>query len=435
MISIIIPTLNEEEHLADLLDNLLAEPGDKEILVVDSGSRDQTVAVATSRPGVRVGYARRGRSWQMNHGADLAQGDILLFLHADTTLQAGWYRAVRQTMEDPSVLLGAFRFKVNDPSIPFRLIECGVRWRCRLTRLPYGDQALFMRRQDFLNMDGYPPIPFLEDVDLVRRCRTKGHIRLLPLTASSSARNWHRHGPLRQTWKNWSAYYRYRHGTPIHELYQSYYGPRRAIVLFCKWPEPGAVKTRLAATVGDDQAVAVYRNLVYSTLVSVRQSESKADCWICFSPHDARAAFEEWFDASFLFQAQRDGDLGDRMLAAFEQGKRDGYDEILIVGTDCPGLHSSHIDQAFASLANHELALGPTEDGGYYLIAAHKPHPELFQNMTWSVDTVFSETRKRAEQLGLTCATLDCLRDMDTEHDIRSLVDQDQAHGRSAPDL
>ena len=423
MISIIIPTLNEETSIGYLLDELLAEPGDHEIFVIDGGSRDRTIEVAKSRPGITVSTAHRGRAWQMNRGADLAQGDILLFLHADTILQPGWYRAIRQVMQGP-MLLGAFRFRINDPAPWYRLLEWGVWLRCRLRDLPYGDQALFIRKQDFDALDGYRSVLFLEDVDFVRRCRETGSVHVLSHAAYTSSRRWQQVGFLRQTWRNWVTYLRFCTGTPIHNLLRSHDGPRRAILLFCKWPEPGQVKTRLAATVGDEKAASVYRSLLYSTLASVQLSKTDADCWIYFAPANAENSFRNMLNGTFHYAPQCEGDLGQRMLDSFLQSKKLGYAQVLIVGTDCPDVRACHIDQAFAALSDHDLVLGPTDDGGYYLIGANEPQPDLFRDIKWSTDSVYAETQKRVDHLGLRCARLEGLRDVDTEEDVRALIEQ-----------
>ncbi|MBM3224935.1 MAG: glycosyltransferase, partial [Candidatus Tectomicrobia bacterium] len=142
-ISVIVPTLNEQDHLAATLQSIALRAGD-ELIVVDGGSTDQTAAIARQFT-PHVLQSPRGRAVQMNHGAQQAQGDILLFLHADTLLPAGGLDAVRRAVQ-AGATGGAFRLIITPPTPALRLIAWGTNLRSRFGQLPYGDQALFMPR-------------------------------------------------------------------------------------------------------------------------------------------------------------------------------------------------------------------------------------------------------------------------------------------------
>jgi rSAM/selenodomain-associated transferase 2 len=169
-----------------------------EIIVADGGSSDNTVAIAESF-GARVVRADRGRAGQQNRGAAAAGGEILLFLHADTILPAGFGEAVRTCLARPAAVAGAFRLAIAGPGRGLRLIEALANWRSRRLRMPYGDQALFLRRQTFLRLGGFPEQEIMEDFELVRRLRQLGRIELLELAVSTSARRWRQLGPIRTT--------------------------------------------------------------------------------------------------------------------------------------------------------------------------------------------------------------------------------------------
>ena len=187
MISIIIPVLNEERALEELLPLLRRQAPDAELIVADGGSDDQSREIA-SRANAHWVESATGRGAQMNAGAAAAAGSILLFLHADTLLQDGWPPAVRETAGDERVALGAFRFRLDDDAFSCRILETGVRLRSALFRLPYGDQAFFLRREAFQQAGGYPEWPIMEDVELVRRAKQQGRIKVLSLRATTSAR-------------------------------------------------------------------------------------------------------------------------------------------------------------------------------------------------------------------------------------------------------
>lgn len=199
-ISIIIPTLNEEEHLDRLLATLEAHP-DLEIIVIDGGSRDRTAALARSR-GVFVEGSLPGRGRQLNRGARRASRKILLFLHSDTLLPDHFADHVHSTLGRPGTAAGAFHLAIDAPGIQYRLIEWGANLRSRLLGLPYGDQALFMRREILLHAGGVPEDSFMEDITLVRRLKAAGRIRLAPAAVVTSARRWRNLGALRTTLLN-----------------------------------------------------------------------------------------------------------------------------------------------------------------------------------------------------------------------------------------
>ncbi len=200
LLSIIIPALNEEKLLPATLAGLQCEKG-VEIIVVDGQSSDRTREIAAAA-GARVLVSRPGRARQMNSGAAAARGEILLFLHSDTRLPTGFSRQVCRVASDPETAAGAFRLAIDAPGPGFRLVEWLVNLRSGLFKLPYGDQALFLRRALFEQEGGFPDLEMMEDFELVRRLRRQGGITLLPIRALTSARSWQRLGIVRTTLRN-----------------------------------------------------------------------------------------------------------------------------------------------------------------------------------------------------------------------------------------
>ena len=199
-ISVIIPTLNEEEPLpATLVAVLRGKP--YEIIVVDGGSNDRTLEIARAHDAITLN-APRGRAAQMNAGAAIATGVFFLFLHADTLLPADYPSLMRTVLAQPGVSGGAFEFAIGGEFTGRKLIERGTNWRARHRQMPYGDQGLFMRREVFAQTGGYPDLPIMEDYVFVRRLRRFGSIAIAPGTASTSGRRWHRLGAWRTTLVN-----------------------------------------------------------------------------------------------------------------------------------------------------------------------------------------------------------------------------------------
>ena len=195
-VSVIIPTLNEQQDIRKAIAS--AVDVDAEILVVDGGSRDETVAIA-KKAGVHIEIRKRGRAAQQNLGAAVASGRVLLFLHADTRLPAGYPTHIFNAFMDPRTALGAFRFKTDRHTSVMQLITYGTNFRARYLKMPYGDQALFVRKTTFDRVGGFPQMPLSEDLFLVRRIAKEGRIRVADADAVTSARRWDRLGPIKTT--------------------------------------------------------------------------------------------------------------------------------------------------------------------------------------------------------------------------------------------
>ncbi len=181
------------------LDELLAQPGSFEVIVVDGGSGDASRDIARARAGVRLLEAPRGRALQMNAGAAAAAGDLLLFLHADTRLPAGALVALDAAQRRDGWQAGAFRHRFAPADWRLKLVSWGNNWRCRRSRVYFGDQAIFVRRELFERLGGFPVVPMLEDVIFCERLRGVTRAVLLPATVTTDARRFLHHGVWRST--------------------------------------------------------------------------------------------------------------------------------------------------------------------------------------------------------------------------------------------
>lgn len=199
-ISVIIPALNEAGQIGATLRHLEGS-GAAQIIVVDGGSSDETVQIAESF-GAHVlrGPANRGK--QQNLGAARAVGEILLFLHADTRLPDDFAEQIRAILDEPGVIAGAFRFRLDASGFGISLVERMVGIRCKLFALPYGDQALFMSREAFEHVGCFADLPVMEDFDLVLRLKRLGRIQIAEGASVTSARRWREYGVWRVTWKH-----------------------------------------------------------------------------------------------------------------------------------------------------------------------------------------------------------------------------------------
>jgi rSAM/selenodomain-associated transferase 2 len=199
MIGVVIPTLNESETLPALLQDLrdLAEMVPLDVVVADGGSSEETRARAVAA-GSRVVQVSRGRALQLNAGAQAVRGEWLLFLHADCRLnRAGRTALVTALQREPGLQAAVFRFAIDLPTGWKQLIEWGQLIRQAVFRLPYGDQGLLVRRSLFTSVGGFPDIPLMEDVAIVRRLRRESEIRILPAALLSSGRRYLANGVFR----------------------------------------------------------------------------------------------------------------------------------------------------------------------------------------------------------------------------------------------
>jgi rSAM/selenodomain-associated transferase 2 len=202
-ISIVIPALNEAVGIERAIASTRPSQN-TEVIVVDGGSSDGTLSLVQNM-GVKAISSPAGRAHQMNLGAQVATGDILLFLHGDTCLPPGFDGLVRAALSPDSrsthqtPIAGAFLLKIDADAMNLRWVEWGVAWRSRFLQMPYGDQALFLRADTFHQIDGFPALPIMEDFELVRRLKRMGKIEIVSAPVVTSARRWLQRGVLTTT--------------------------------------------------------------------------------------------------------------------------------------------------------------------------------------------------------------------------------------------
>jgi rSAM/selenodomain-associated transferase 2 len=223
-ISVVVPVLHEAPIIQGLIRHLTSLPfnGRLEILVVDGDPSRDTLAVIPA-PQIQKISSPRGRGIQMNAGARAASGEILLFLHADTFLPEDGLQGIQRAMSASDAVGGAFDLSIDSPRPWFRWIERAASLRSRITRVPYGDQAIFIRRECFWEIGGYRPFPIMEDVDLMQRIRRRGlDIAMLRARVRTSARRWEKTGVCRNTLRNWMLVVLFLFGSPPQRLQRFY---------------------------------------------------------------------------------------------------------------------------------------------------------------------------------------------------------------------
>jgi rSAM/selenodomain-associated transferase 2 len=220
-ISIIIPVFDEgyiiNRTIAHL--NCLRTTARIEIIVVDGHMSQSTLKALKQDNKVKKISSPKGRGIQMNAGAKVASGEIILFLHADTYLADNAPELIIKSIYDQNAVAGAFDLGIRSPKVIFRLIEKMVYIRTRLTRIPYGDQGIFVKRQFFETLGGYADMPLMEDVDLMRRVKNAGgKIAMINHKIFTSPRRWEKEGVIFCTLRNWTLILLYLIGVPAGKL-------------------------------------------------------------------------------------------------------------------------------------------------------------------------------------------------------------------------
>jgi rSAM/selenodomain-associated transferase 2/rSAM/selenodomain-associated transferase 1 len=451
--SIIIPVLHESPDINDLIGHLqeLENAKESELIVVDGSPEGDTIN-AIAHQEVRRLTAPPGRARQMNAGAAAASGDILLFLHADTRLPADALTRIDQVMKETTCPGGAFKLGIPSPRWIYRLIAVAANARSRLTRIPYGDQAIFIRKDAFRSLGCYPEIPLMEDVALMQRIKQSGgRIRIIPRYVATSPRRWEEEGILYTTLRNWLLITAYCLGVPPDKLVRHYGNRARpdatedrlmeaerrttdcCILLFVKSPQHVPVKSRLAASIGGETARELYKNFVLDILETLSGVAAKTGCVVCLCVHPSGAVPEirKWLGDGYRYLPQKGKDLGERMKNAFLDGFADGYGRAIILGSDAPDLTGEIITEGINSLGHGEAVIGPAHDGGYYLIGFRSDTflPAVFEDISWSTGNVFAATMEIFRHARRHVSVLPSWRDIDTLPDLKDLRERHQTSG------
>lgn len=431
-LSIVIPVYREPYAIGRCLAYLAGCPGIEECEVIVSEGDGGASMVPSTILAVRVVSSPPGRGQQLNAGAASARADRLLFLHVDTRPPRSFVRLVTHALTDR--VAGAFDLRIDSPHPLVRLIGVVGLVRSRLTRIPYGDQVQFIRRDAFSVLGGFPETPIMEDVALMDRLRAAGaKISILRPAALTSGRRWTREGAVGTTLRNWRIMLAYRSGIRPERLRERYRPQsdleteRDHLLIFYRSIRPGAVKTRLAASIADAEgrpreaadrlAADLYRAMVRD-LEPIAGLRGVRTVWFVDDPVGGDTLVREPVP-------QVGGDLWERMDDAIRRAIAAGARRVVLIGSDIPGLTASTVRSAFRRLRDADLVLGPSHDGGFHLFGCHAERyaPELLTRARSTPDEASRALMAEATTRGLATAVLPTLRDVDTLADLQEVLD------------
>ncbi|MFH0822181.1 MAG: TIGR04283 family arsenosugar biosynthesis glycosyltransferase [Pseudomonadota bacterium] len=425
-VAVIIPALNEEKSIGKVIAAIPRWVDD--VVVVDNGSTDGTAGVAAEHGARVVNEQRRGYGSACLTGINhLKDPDVVVFMDGDFSdhpeeadLLVDPIVAGSADMVIGSRVTGNREAGALTPQAVFgNRLSCGLialLWKTRFTDLgPFRAirfialQRLGMRDPDY----GWT-------VEMQIKAAKQG-LRCLEVPVSYRQRIGKSKisGTIRGvlgagTKILYTILVAALDGLPAVE------NPEEKIIVFCRYPEPGKTKTRLVPALGA-QGAADYHKLLTEVTVDKARDLCRSHRNRTVEIHRTGgngALMREWLGSDVAFIEQPAGDLGHRMRSAFENAFRRGAQKVLMIGTDVPGLSVAILESALTELRSHDVVLGPSEDGGYYLIGLSRLHGDLFEGVRWGTGAVMLETLKIAEEKGLSYATLPLLKDVDRPEDV-----------------
>lgn len=193
------------------------------------------------------------------------------------------------------------------------------------------------------------------------------------------------------------------------------------LIIFVRYPEPGAVKTRLAQRIGPERAASLYKLMAESIIDNTRSDDYEQA--VFYTPISRKKELREWIDRDMTMYPQAEGDLGARLSAAFAEVFGRGAARAVVIGTDAPLVVREKVSRAFSELKTRDCVIGPCMDGGYYLLGLSGPHYSVFRDISWGGDAVFGETVARIEEAGLRYLVTERSLDIDVWNDVLILAE------------
>ena len=418
MISIIIPVLNDVRGLRQTLASLVTEKEGHEVLVVDGGSIDGSTQLARETSWAKLVKADGGKGACLNAGTVAAKGDILMFLYPGTSLERGWSKAVEQAAAAEGFGLGCFKLHVDSSNPLYRLID-GAAWlRTKLFQLPRAGQAMFVKRDNVEQGRAFLDLPAFEDLDLARRLKHQGKVVQLPLAAINTVHRWTWRGPVHKAFADAASFWKLLGGAQPSELARFGDEPHEALVMFVKNPVPGDVKPWLNDVVGEERAARIYRRSIEEILNTAQRAHVEAKTYVFYRPQNGREDMHRWLGDRAMLVAQKGRNNSDRRAHALDLLFERAVEKAVLLGNHCPAMTDRHITEAVYALERADVVVGPTDDGGCYLVGIHRKHRDLLVDLAWEPDGLYEELTDVLNRERIGYVTLDTLHDFDSVDDL-----------------
>lgn len=430
-VSIVVPVYNEvpasqSDSFSPRIEKLLEllRPCD-EIVLVDGSSSDlswQALQALASHPQVTAIQSGKGRAQQMNAGVVQSKGDMLLFLHADTVLNAAAWREFLAALAGPG--WGRFDVRICGQSKWLPLVAWFMNQRSRLSKIGTGDQALFVGRDLFQRVGGFPQQPLMEDIELCKLLKRYAPHSFLAVRKPviTSGRRWDTQGAWKTIVLMWRFRFQYWRGVPALELARQYADTREklplTVAVFAKYPEPGRVKTRLQPLLGAEQCANFARYLLLSTLDKLHGVNV-----VLWTDGGIDAKWNELLKGRAVERCiQPQGHLGVRMRTAVEAHLKHSQ-LVVLLGPDAVQFTLSDIKQLQHAASKQSIAFVPALDGGYVALACTRCLPTVFsESIHWGSASVAQQTRAALHACGVEAKWLDAQLDIDEPEDLEFAI-------------
>lgn len=418
--SVIIPTFNEEILIEKILASLV-KIDNIEIIISDGGSSDKTVDIV-KKYNVKIVNSKTGRGIQLNEGAKISNGEILCFLHADTLLPENAFDLIDVFFLNSKNKICRFKlgFDIDYWMLDFYKYFSG--FDTVFTR--FGDSFIAVRKGFYNVIGGFPNWEILEDVDFLRRASHLSKVKILDGEVISSSRNFLCYGIIKQQIFSGKLILKYLLGFRDIVNNSKYYSRKEvenktSIIVFVKYPTEGQVKTRLAKTVGNRFATKFYKITAENIVLTISRIKNTYK-YIFYSDKQEKEKIKKWLNKNYFYCNQEGRDLGERMKNAFMKVFGNNTQKAIIIGSDIPDISESIVLEAINKLDESDIVIGPSPDGGYYLLGMKKFNPFIFENITYSTEKVFEDTLRKIKENNLSFTTLRMLDDIDTEEDLKN---------------
>lgn len=422
MYSFITITYNEQDKIKNVIKSIenAAKGYDYEIVVSDGGSKDKTLNIVEAE-NVKLVNSKPGRGVQLVSGVNASAGDILIFLHGDTFFPENGLQLIEESFKK-GIKAATFRMKFDEDKCLYNLYGWFTKFDSVFSS--FGDQCIVVDREIYTRTGGFPEWQIFEDVEFLRKVRKETKIKSLPGYVITSARRFEKNGIVKQQLLNFFMIIGFYLGIDHLRLKEIYAGKKRckkksAVVLFTKMPEKGKVKTRLAEKIGNQNAVDFYKVCCENCFEKIREIKSVSK-YVFINENENSSEVQNWIGNEFNIEVQAGKDLGEKLFNACIDIFSKKYDKIVILGTDIPDISSDIIQKAFTALDESDFVIGPSDDGGYYLIGMNQLNKEIFENINWSTEKVLEQTIKKIKNGRYTYTTLTRLKDIDYLEDLEN---------------
>lgn len=436
-VTIVVPVYNEVpdaqlDSLSPRIKSLLGllRPSD-ELILVDGGSADASwpaLQKLAKLPQVISIQSAKGRARQMNAGAALAKGKILLFLHADTEMgKAAWFEFLEKaTAHEDSLLWGRFNVRIVGASKWLPMVAWFINKRSRFSKICTGDQALFVGRELFLQVGQYPDQALMEDIELCKRLKRNAATRFVPIQQAviTSGRRWDTHGTWPTIFLMWRFRFQYWRGVSAQELARQYADARGklpvTVAVFAKYPQAGRVKTRLKPMLGAEGCAHFARYLLLSTLDKL--AGVNVALW---TDGGSEKQWESLLQGRAVKRYQQpEGHLGVRMQAAVQRHLHFA-EVVVLLGPDAVQFTVADLDNLTQLAREHSVAFIPAHDGGYVALACTRCIPAMFsEHILWGTGSVAEQTKVELNKRGVQAKWLDAQLDIDEPADLSAAIEQ-----------